>query len=37
MDLIASFYQMKVPQGQMYVLQSLIPNQFEYKLVEIAF
>lgn len=37
MDLIASFLKMKVPRGQSYVMKSLSPTDFEYKLIEAAF
>lgn len=37
LDFIASFMQMKVPRGQSYVLQDLLPTDFEYKLVKQAF
>ena len=36
-DLLASFLEMKVPDGQNYVIKDLSQQEFEYKMVSEAF
>ena len=37
LDLLLSFMEMKVPRNSKFVIQELVKNSFEYKIIETAF